>query len=54
MKRLHVAVRMDLRCSGIEAGDELPLFDRFEIFLSFDNDEFVCPDGIGEHLHVCV
>jgi hypothetical protein len=41
-------------CLWIEACDQLPLLDRCEVLLAPDNNELMCPDGIGERLNIRV
>lgn len=45
---------VDSRRGGVKLGDELPLFDRGQILLAFDYDDFVFPYGVFEGLDIGV
>lgn len=44
--RLDVTVGVDLRSSWVEPRDKFPLLDWEQVFLSFDDDDLVLPDGV--------
>lgn len=49
---LHVAVGVDERRVGVESGDEVPLLDGVDVLLPFDDEDFVCPDGVVQGFDV--
>lgn len=54
LKRLDVAMRVNLRCFWVESSDELPMPFGVQILLAFHDYGFVSPDCVSEMLDVCI